>query len=194
MLLPLVAVLTIWMQDGLLRCKHPRAESHQHYCASYDPVVERKPRGGLAEGERVGVVVVEFDPDIIDALVRLIEDLRKPSYTRLDAVHALAVIGDAAVETCEKGWPFGTGPDEGHLPAQDVDQLRQLVQARSPQKPADPGDPWIALGCPDGPRAGFGIGSHRAELDDVEQPGAVRAALANAELQEENRTPACRSL
>ena len=37
------------------------------------------------------------------------------------------------------------GADEGHVTAQNVDQLRQLVEGDLPQASADPGDSWIVL-------------------------------------------------
>ncbi len=37
------------------------------------------------------------------------------------------------------------GADEGHLATQNVDQLRQLIQARSPEPATNASDPWIVL-------------------------------------------------
>ena len=61
--------------------------------------------------------------------------------------------------------------DERHLAADDVPQLRQLVELRPPQEPAEPRDPRVA-GRRD-PRAGrCRPDAHRAQL--VERELAVR--------------------
>ncbi|MNL35848.1 hypothetical protein D3C87_1579010 [compost metagenome] len=73
----------------------------------------------------------------------------------------------------------GAGADQGHLAAQDVQQLRQFIQAADPQEAADTGDA-VVVGCD--LTGGGGVGglvTHGAELphDDLFLVEAV-AALA----------------
>jgi hypothetical protein len=62
----------------------------------------------------------------------------------------------------------GTGTDDAHLAAGDVDQLRKLVERQPSQhvahrcNPLGVGEDWVA----------FGRVHHRAELDDLERPAA----------------------
>ena len=70
----------------------------------------------------------------------------------------------------EPGDEFGSlrpGADEAHVAAQNVPQLRYLIDAALAQKHADPGDSRIVLGGPLG-ATGFGVGEHGAELDHLE--------------------------
>ncbi len=39
----------------------------------------------------------------------------------------------------------GSGPDQAHVAEDDVEQLRQFVQAEPPEEPAERGDPRIVL-------------------------------------------------
>ena len=78
----------------------------------------------------------------------------------------------------------GARTDQAHVPAQDVSQLRQLVNTRAAQPVADPGDAGIVLqlllflplpgaGCilfQKPPQARFGVDPHGAEFDDAEGP------------------------
>ena len=72
----------------------------------------------------------------------------------------------------------GTWPDDAHVAAQDVPELRELVDRRSPQNAPDSCDPAIALvDRIAGPDA-FRTDDHRAQLDHLE----VGAILAHASL------------
>lgn len=64
---------------------------------------------------------------------------------------------------------FGSGPYDGHIPFQDVQQLGQFVEADSPDEPAHPGDPGIVFaGAEPGHTIFFGIHAHAAEFQDGE--------------------------
>ncbi len=78
-----------------------------------------------------------------------------------------------------------TRADDAHLAAQDVDQLRQLVEAEPAQEAPDPGDARVVGELehrvaqviePDHVREAFlGVGDHRAELVHLER--VARRAL-----------------
>lgn len=64
---------------------------------------------------------------------------------------------------------FGSGPYDGHIPFQDVQQLGQFVEADGPDEPAHPGDPGIVFaGAEPGHAVLFGIHAHAAEFQDGE--------------------------
>ena len=87
----------------------------------------------------------------------------------------------------------GARPDEAHLPAHDVEQLRELVEARAPQKAAAARDARIIRQMPVRILADLQrltdrdcVLHHRPELVHAE----YTAALADAGMGEEHR-PAC---
>src|SRR4029453_6524950 len=49
----------------------------------------------------------------------------------------LHVARDLLAKTLDEFGPLGTGTDERHLAFQNIDQLRQFVEARASQHPAD---------------------------------------------------------
>ncbi len=63
--------------------------------------------------------------------------------------------------------------DEGHVTAHDVDERRQLVEARRSQQPAHAGHPRHVVLRTDLVRASR---SHRAELDELERPATATAS------------------
>ncbi|OQA42644.1 MAG: hypothetical protein BWY52_02155 [Chloroflexi bacterium ADurb.Bin325] len=74
--------------------------------------------------------------------------------------------------------PFGPRADEAHLPAQDVDQLGQLIEPGLAQHAADRRDPRVVGQGPDRAGLRLRIGPHGAKLDDLEQAsGLARARL-----------------
>ena len=79
--------------------------------------------------------------------------------------------------------PQRAGPDEAHVAAQDVPQLRQLVHRGGAHEAADARDARIALDRLDRPDAGFRVRPHRSELERHER----RAAEPDALLPEEHR-------
>jgi hypothetical protein len=88
----------------------------------------------------------------------------------------------------------GPRADEAHLAAQDVDQLRQLVDRGPAQKAADARDPRVladlehdaVVGLVELGELGLArlrVGEHRTELEDRE----LVAVAAHASLTEEHR-------
>ena len=80
-------------------------------------------------------------------------------------------------------WHFRPGADERHIPQQDIQQLRQLIQAGSAKQSSDAGDARVA-GCGRGEFISGGAGVHRAELINVEE-----CAVATNSLLDEERWP-----
>jgi len=87
-----------------------------------------------------------------------------------------------------------TGAHDAHLAAEDVDELRELVQAGLAEESAQRGHPGVVLHLEQDAAGGLvlplqlaelllGVDDHRPELEDPEQP----AAMAAAELAEEDR-------
>src|SRR5689334_6034921 len=71
-------------------------------------------------------------------------DLRPACDPRLDEVPARPE-RHGLLELCEKLGPLGAGPDDRHVALEDVPELRELVDPRPPQEPADACRPGIAL-------------------------------------------------
>ena len=80
-------------------------------------------------------------------------------------------------------WPLRTWPDDRHVSAHDIEELRQLVETRTSQDAADSRRPIFATARPDGSAVSFCIRSHRAKLDDLE----FTPEFADADLAVENR-------
>src|SRR5437899_7454514 len=100
------------------------------------PVPQRHPENLDVERERpvLDVVEVVLDP-LRDAGVSApAVDLRPPGHARAHPV-AQHVLRKLLLELPHELRPFGPRPDERHLPLDDVDELRELVQAPAPQEP-----------------------------------------------------------
>ena len=93
--------------------------------------------------------------------------------------------GNDRLEQLDELRPFGARPDDGHVAAENVQQLRKLVQVRPPQQPADTRRARVAGTGPDRTAAALRVGAHRPELVDREQP----PALADPGLPEHDRPP-----
>ena len=61
-------------------------------------------------------------------------------------------------------------PDEAHLAAQHIPQLRQFVEAGTSQEVSDSCTTGVARYCPYRSEIAFGFFIHRAEFDDCETP------------------------
>src|SRR5688572_6259372 len=81
--------------------------------------------------------------------------------------------------------PFGTRADEAHVPLEHVPELRQLIEARFPQKTPNRGDTGIVCLRPDRAGLRFGVHAHRAELVHHE----MAIAISDAHLMVERRPP-----
>ena len=97
-----------------------------------------------------------------------------------------AVLGKVALDQLDL---LRARADDAHVAAQDVDELRQLVEAEAAQQPPDPGDPRIGaqlehrlgqvLEHHDIGERPLGVGDHRAQLVHAEGDAApVRPAAA----------------
>src|SRR5207249_5880023 len=84
---------------------------------------------------------------------------------------------------------LGAGADDREIAAHDVDDLRELVQVRSPQEMTEGRHSWVALSRPLSHEAAAG-GAHGAELEDLERP----AVLPDARLAVEERPPVAREV
>lgn len=76
--------------------------------------------------------------------------------------------------------PDGSRADDAHLSAQYVDELRQLVQPRASQDPADPGYAGIPLPGPLGPGL-LRVLDHGPELEAVVLPAVLAHSLLHVE-------------
>ena len=83
------------------------------------------------------------------------------------------------VEHREVGHRVRPRPDQVHLAAQHVDELRQLVEAVAPQAAPQARDPLGVVGFPLGVVALDGM--HGAELDELEGPPAAAHTLLDEE-------------
>src|SRR5450759_4507308 len=91
----------------------------------------------VGESPVFDVVEVVLDPLGEAGVAAPAVDLRPAGHAGADAV-AQHVLRKLLLEFSDELRPLRAGPDEGHLPPQDIDELRQLVQAPSPQVPPDP--------------------------------------------------------
>src|SRR5437764_12708075 len=86
--------------------------------------------------------------------------LRPPGEARLDGV-ALLVERNLLRQLLDEERAFRTRPDEAHVAADDVPQLRQLVEAGLADEAADAGDAVVAVAGPDRRAALLGVLAHR---------------------------------
>jgi len=77
---------------------------------------------------------------------------------------------------------FRPGTDQAHVTPQDIEKLRQLIDARAAHEPANPRNPIIPRRCPDWPPICFRVLSHAAEL----QQGKAAAVQPDTLLPIEN--------
>src|SRR4029079_4704877 len=76
------------------------------------------------------------------------------------------------------------GTDHGHVPADDVPELRQLVDRRPADHPPDARDARVSPVDRAPGALALGVDDHRAELEQLE----VHAVLAHARLAEQHRS------
>src|ERR1044071_4888361 len=135
------------------------------------------------------VVVVPLDAIAQRGLAAEAVDLGPAGDAGLDAV-AVAVAADVGLEQLDELRALRARAHQRHVAAQDVEELRQLVEGRAAQQPPDPGAAVDALDAARraalaGAEAlGGGVGrAHRAELVEVEE----RAVATDAALAEDDR-------
>ena len=115
-------------------------------------------------------------------------DLGEAGQPDADAM-AVRVARDVFAEALHVLGALGARADEGHVAADDIPQLRQLVERGAAQEAADRGAPVDALdtaggAAVNGDEAGVVGDAHRAELEHLED----LAVLADAALAEEDGT------
>src|SRR5215217_4439297 len=88
-------------------------------------------------------------------------DLRPSGDAGLDGEPPALALG-VAVDLLLDG---RAGADECHLAADDVDQVRELVEREAAQDPAYARDPGVALDDVDARAHGLGAAHHRAQLE-----------------------------
>lgn len=113
--------------------------------------------------------------------------LRQTGNARLQAVSAFDVIRYFSFKLVEESGPFWPWANNGHLAAQYVDALRQLVNSRFAHEATHTRNTGILRARPYGTGFGFGVCAHGAKLDEVEKFCRARRALAHAHLAIEDR-------
>jgi predicted dehydrogenase len=104
---------------------------------------------------------------VLETGIVVLVDLREP---REAGAHAVAepVLRDVFPQPGDDAGPLGARANDVHVAAQDVPELRQLVETELAHHPSERRHAGIVLLCPDRPREPFGIHPHRAELEDGE--------------------------
>src|SRR5678815_2844199 len=80
----------------------------------------------------------------------------------------LAIVGNRFVQLLDELRALRARPDEAHLSAQHVQDLRQLVDARGTDERADAGDAAVVLLRPLRLPVALGVLAHAAELEQLE--------------------------
>jgi hypothetical protein len=77
---------------------------------------------------------------------------------------SMAIAGQEELQLRNEFGPFRPGPNEAHVAAHHIPELRQLINMKRSKDAADKNDPWICVRSP--ARAGFAltIMKHRADL------------------------------
>src|SRR5438094_113551 len=93
--------------------------------------------------------------------------------------HSLAVVVDQGFELVHELGPFGAGPNQAHVTAEDVPELRQLVEVGAAQKTADEGHARVIDRRPASARERLAVVRHGADLVNPERsPTAPEPNLA----------------
>ena len=95
----------------------------------------------------------------------------------------LVIVVDLAEELRHQLRALGTRSHERHVTGEDIEELRQLVDAELAKEAADARRAWIILLSPNRARVLFGVDGHRAELHHFEG----RPVLADTNLSIEDR-------
>ncbi len=85
-----------------------------------------------------------------------------------------------------------SGAYERHITAQDIEELRQLVEIQTPESSPDWSDSRIILSCLRYARSILLVYAHRAELVDLKQLGVQPVAFLLEEDWTRRRQPNCR--
>src|SRR3954451_20600571 len=148
-----------------------RAAEERERRAQEDPQIEQR-------RSVVDVPDVELDP-LGPGQSRSSVDVRPPGHARLP-VEPPPLVLRVLLDLVAKRRPW---PDHAHVAAEDVPELRQLVERELAQDAADARDPRVARVDREARTLLLGVDDHRAELQQLE----VRAILADPRLAVENR-------
>jgi hypothetical protein len=76
--------------------------------------------------------------------------------------------GDQFGKLVDEIGAFGPRANQAHVAAQNIKELRQLIDARATDKPADTSNPEVTFRRPDWSTIRFGIKHHAAEFQQHE--------------------------
>src|SRR5213596_2096635 len=147
--------------------KRPSRRSIRVAVAETGPEGQEEDLQVEAEAPALDVVEVVFDPFLDRGLAAPAVDLRPARDARLHLV-AEHVAGHPPAELLDEARALGTRADEAHLTAQDVPELRQLVETPASQERPEPRAPLVIRPRPRGPGLALGVHTHRAELEHLE--------------------------
>src|SRR5256712_4734436 len=120
-----------------------------------------------AEAPALDVAKVVLDPLLDRGLPPPAVDLRPAGDARLHLV-AEHVAGHAPSELLDEARALRARADEAHLTAQDVPELRQLVETPASQERPEPRAPRVIRPRPHRARLALGVHTHRAKLEHLE--------------------------
>src|ERR1700735_3658086 len=120
-------------------------------------------------------IVFELGLGFFDGRTVLILHLRPSGDSRTHGV-AQDIVGGGFLELPAKEWAFGTRPDQAHLTAEDIENLRQFIQASLADEPSNFGDAVVIVRSPGGAVC-LGILIHGSELEDLERLTGQTSAL-----------------
>src|SRR6266404_5313738 len=127
-------------------------------------------------------IVLELFQRIVDGRSVAVLDLSPARDPRLEG-KPLHVEGDLLLKVLDELWPLRARPDEAHVPHEDVEELRELIQTRPPKEGSHTRHSRVALRGPHRPRLLLGGLPHGPKLVQDEDT----AVLAGARLAVENR-------
>src|SRR3954447_10332312 len=144
-------------------------------CVAVEPADEGQPHDFQVERDRpvLDVVQVVLDPLLERRVAAPAVDLRPAGDPRLHLVPQ-HVLRDPVLELLEEIRTLGPWPDDRHVAAEHVPELRQLVDVETPQPLAHGRAPRVVVACPHWSAFVLRPLVHRAELVDLER-AAVEA-------------------
>src|SRR5438094_3884322 len=126
-------------------------------------------------------IVLELFQRVVDGRSVAVLDLSPARDPRLDG-KPLHVEGDLLLQVLDELGPLRARPDEAHMPHEDVEELRKLIQTRPPQEGSHTRHSRVALRGPHRPRLLLGVLAHGPKFVQDEDT----AVLAGPGLAEEN--------
>src|SRR3569623_216512 len=163
--------------SGCVRSAHALSPQHDLRGLEQDHEIEEQ-----AVVLDVVEIVLQFVHGVVVARAVRVTHLRPAGDAGFDGV-AHAVIGDFLGQVRHEIGTLGTRADEAHVAEENVEYLRQLVDAGAPDKTSGERDAAVVLAGPARLAVFFRVDAHAAELED----GEFAAALADAVLAVEHR-------